>query len=58
MDSPSEISTHSNVDALSNDASEVRSLLSKLLGKLNVHLSMEDKTLYPKLLVTFKSYGI
>ena len=46
----SEISAHLNVDELSNDASEVRSLLSKLLGKLNVHLSMEDKALYPKLL--------
>ncbi len=46
----SEISTHLNVDELSNDATEVRSLLSKLLGKLSVHLSMEDKALYPKLL--------
>ncbi len=46
----SEISAHLNVDELSNDASEVRSLLSKLLGKLSVHLSMEDKVLYPKLL--------
>lgn len=46
----SEISAHLNVDKLSNDANEVRSLLSKLLGKLGVHLAMEDKTLYPKLL--------
>ncbi len=46
----SEISAHLNVDELTKDASEVRSLLSKLLGKLGVHLSMEDKTLYPKLL--------
>ncbi len=46
----SEISAHLNVDELSNDASEVRSLLSKLLGKLTIHLAMEDKALYPRLL--------
>ncbi len=46
----SEISVHLNVDELSNDASEVRSLLSNLLGKLTFHLSMEDKSLYPRLL--------
>ncbi len=46
----SEISAHLNVDELSKDASEVRSLLSKLLGKLSNHLAMEDKVLYPKLL--------
>ncbi len=46
----SEISTHLNVNELSHDASEVRSLLSKLLGRLSVHLSMEDKALYPRLL--------
>ncbi|HNQ91653.1 MAG TPA: hemerythrin domain-containing protein [Alphaproteobacteria bacterium] len=27
---------------------EVRSLLSTLLGKLTIHLAMEDKNLYPK----------
>ena len=46
----SEIAARLNIDQLSNDASEVRNLLSELLGKLNVHLSMEDKALYPKLL--------
>ncbi len=46
----SEISVHLNVDELLNDASEVRSLLSKLLGKLTIHLAMEDKALYPRLL--------
>ncbi len=46
----SEVSAHLNVDELSNDASEVRSLLSKLLGKLTIHLAMEDKALYPRLL--------
>ena len=45
-----EISTHLNVNELSNDATEVRRLLSLLFGKLNVHLSMEDNALYPKLL--------
>ncbi len=45
-----DISAHLNVDELSHDAREVRSLLSQLLGKLTVHLSMEDKSLYPELL--------
>lgn len=39
-----------NPDELSRDASDLRSKLSKLLGKLQVHLAMEDKTLYPQLL--------
>ncbi|MDH4229369.1 MAG: hemerythrin domain-containing protein [Nitrospirota bacterium] len=34
---------------LSKDASAVRDLLSKLMGTLKVHLSMEDKSLYPRL---------
>ncbi len=46
----SEISSHLNVDELSNDASEARLLLSKLLGKLSIHLAMEDKALYPQML--------
>jgi len=45
-----QISSRLNADALSKDANEVRSLLSKLLGKLNVHLAMEDRNLYPNLL--------
>ncbi len=31
-------------------ASELRRLLSSLVGKLAVHLAMEDETLYPRLL--------
>ena len=34
---------------LAEDASQVRSLLSQLAGKLNVHLAMEDSALYPSL---------
>ena len=30
---------------------EVREIISALAGKLSVHLAMEDKTLYPKLMV-------
>lgn len=45
----SEIKKHLNIKQLSNDANEVRSLLSRLLGKLSVHLAMEDKSLYPSL---------
>lgn len=36
--------------ALREDATEVRHLLSVLHGKLSVHLAMEDKSLYPRLL--------
>lgn len=39
-----------NPEELAKDASAVRSLLSQLMGKLNVHLTMEDKALYPSLL--------
>ena len=46
----SEILEHLNVDELSDDISEVRDLLSKLHGKLNVHLSMEDNSFYPQLI--------
>jgi len=35
---------------LSKDATEVRTLLSKLMGILKIHLAMEDKSLYPQLL--------
>lgn len=39
-----------NRERLSKDATEVRSLLSQLAGKVNIHLAMEDKALYPHLL--------
>ena len=37
-------------DILESDAVDIRSKLSKLSGKLNVHLIMEDKSIYPELL--------
>ena len=39
-----------DADNLKKDATEVRHLLSVLHGKLSVHLVMEDKSLYPRLL--------
>ena len=39
-----------NAELLRRDATEVRHLLSVLHGKLSVHLAMEDKSLYPRLL--------
>mgnify|MGYP001575543039 CR=1 FL=1 len=39
-----------NRERLSKDATEMRSLLSQLAGKVSVHLAMEDKALYPHLL--------
>lgn len=41
------ISTESSV---TEKAGEIRQLLSKLAGKLKMHLAMEDKILYPKIL--------
>ncbi|MCP4297723.1 MAG: hypothetical protein GY786_19155, partial [Proteobacteria bacterium] len=46
----SEISLHLKAEYLSRDASETRLLVSKLLGKLSIHLAMEDKALYPQML--------
>lgn len=39
-----------NPAGLAKDGGPVRSLLSGFAGKLNVHLAMEDKALYPQLL--------
>ncbi len=39
-----------DAEQLKKDATEVRHLLSVLHGKLSVHLVMEDKSLYPRLL--------
>jgi len=35
---------------LAKDGAPARTLLNQLAGKLNVHLAMEDKSLYPQLL--------
>jgi hemerythrin-like domain-containing protein len=43
---------------LAIDAKDVRLLLSRLLGKLSVHLTMEDKSLYPRLLANPKSKAV
>ncbi|HGY55230.1 MAG TPA: hemerythrin domain-containing protein [Caldithrix abyssi] len=45
-----QIAAELNPARLSNDATTVRSLLSTLAGKLSIHLAMEDKSLYPKLM--------
>jgi len=46
----SSILFHLHVDALSKDASKISALISELTSQLNVHLIMEDHTLYPELL--------
>ena len=38
-----------NESALSQDCSAARTCLGKLMGKLTMHLSTEDKVLYPEL---------
>ena len=45
-----EISKHLDISSLRQDERKVHSLLNQLAGKLNVHLAMEDNSLYPKLL--------
>jgi iron-sulfur cluster repair protein YtfE (RIC family) len=38
-----------DVEKLKEDGGPMRSLLSDLLGKLKIHLAVEDKALYPQL---------
>lgn len=49
LDIVTEMSAKLDEDALKNDAGPMRSLLSKLAGKLSIHLTMEDRNLYPVL---------
>ncbi|MDH3998495.1 MAG: hemerythrin domain-containing protein [Desulfuromonadales bacterium] len=44
-----QISSRLDAEQLGKDAEEVRSLVSRLVGKLNVHLAMEDNVLYERL---------
>lgn len=44
------LSTKLNRTDLEKDANSVIKMLSQFASKLNIHLSMEDKALYPKLL--------
>jgi hemerythrin-like domain-containing protein len=45
-----EITGYLNESTVAQEAPKVRSLLSRLLAKLKIHLAMEDKNLYPSLL--------
>ncbi len=45
-----QIASKLGASALSSDAGDVSMLLSKLMGKLKIHLSMEDDSLYPRLI--------
>lgn len=45
-----EISLSLTPDKLNDQVNEVRKLLSSLTGKINVHLSMEDNALYPRMI--------
>lgn len=46
----SKLKAELNADKLGRDAVPAKSALAQLLGKLSVHLAMEDKSLYPQLL--------
>lgn len=45
-----EISSLLKGGQVARDAQQLRQLLSKLAGVINIHLAMEDKSLYPALL--------
>ena len=45
-----EIYPHLNVDEINNNTRSVKTLVDDLISSLNVHLSVEDKSLYPLLL--------
>lgn len=45
-----EIAGHLTPEGVEQHAEKISSLLSKLAGKLKMHLAMEDKSLYPKML--------
>lgn len=49
LDMAKEISTLLIEEKISRDSNEVRSALSKLAGKLKIHLMLEDDSLYPRL---------
>lgn len=51
----SELEKQLNPLTLAQDASSARSILSKLIGKLTLHLSAEDKILYPDLMASSDS---
>ena len=50
LDIASEISSHLTSEGLAKNSGQVQKLFVRLLGKLSVHLSLEDEWLYPKLL--------
>ena len=45
-----EIQAKLKPDTVRNDPKAVRTLLSALAGKLTIHLAMEDKALYPRMI--------
>jgi len=46
-----EISQHLNPNAILRNSNETHLLISRLAGKVKIHLSMEDHSLYPRLLI-------
>ena len=44
-----EFKSHLRANNLEQDSAPARTLLSQLLGKLTIHLAMEDRSLYPRL---------
>jgi len=50
LEEAKQISKYLEPRTLSKNAAEVHILLSKMAGKLKIHLEMEDKVLYPALL--------
>ena len=50
LETVNEILGSMDATSLEKDATKIRHLLSKIAGKINVHLAMEDKSLYPKMI--------
>lgn len=48
LDLAKQLQNHLNPVTLAQDATEARSCLGKLMGRLVLHLSTEDKMLYPE----------
>ena len=50
LEDAEKISSFLTVEKVKENSGDIRVTLSNLMGKLKVHLAMEDKSLYPRLL--------
>ncbi|HMW08783.1 MAG TPA: hemerythrin domain-containing protein [Leptospiraceae bacterium] len=50
LEMATQLSTKLSVDIITKEANQIVTILSQFGSKLNMHLTMEDKALYPKLI--------